>query len=108
MVDIKDIINSEAGLGPSKRAHPRARGLFLRLSDMELGALERALAAEHPFANRRLRLVAWLRDLAVTHASEVLKVEVTRAGLRHQQGGVPNWKRWRLQRAVRAAARRRR
>jgi hypothetical protein len=50
----------------------------------------------------------WIRDLMVAHAGEVLRVEVTRARLPHAPGGVPNWKRWRLARAVRRAAPRRR
>jgi len=44
----------------------------------------------------------------VAHASEVLRVEVTRAALRPSPGGAPNWKRWRLAQAVRRAAPRRR
>jgi hypothetical protein len=70
--------------------------------------LLRALESEHPVGARRPTLSEWARDLLVAHASEVLSVAVTRAGLRHQPGGVPDWKRWRLARAVRLAARRRR
>jgi hypothetical protein len=53
-------------------------------------------------------MAAWLRDLAVAHATEILQVEVTRSGLRHLQGGVPDWQRWKLARAVSRAATRRR
>jgi hypothetical protein len=80
----------------------------VRFSDTEWGALVRALAVDHPVARRRPTLAAWLRDLAVAHAGELLAVEVTRGSLRHLRGGVPEWKRWRLARAVRRAARRRR
>jgi hypothetical protein len=86
-------------------AHPRDRGLFIRLADAEFGS---AMEAEHPVTDRRPTLSEWARELLVAHASEVLAVTVTRAGLRHQPGGVPEWKRWRLARAVRLAARRRR
>jgi hypothetical protein len=77
------------------------------LSDTKLGALEKALAAEH-VASRRPPLVAWIRDLIVAHASEVLKVTVTRATIKHQPGGVPSYKQWQVARAVRRAAARRR
>jgi hypothetical protein len=80
----------------------------VRLSDTEWGALVCALEREHPVAGRRPTPAEWLRDLVVAHSSEVLGVDVTRAGLRHQQAGVANWKRWRLARAVRRAALRRR
>jgi hypothetical protein len=88
--------------------HARRSGLFIRFSDTEMGALERALQTENPIAARRPTMSAWLRDLAVAHATEVLQVEVTRSGLRHLTGGVPDWKRWKLARAVRRAATRRR
>jgi hypothetical protein len=80
----------------------------VRFSDTEWGALVRALAAEYPVAARRPSLPEAIRDLVVAHAGAVLGVEVTRAGLRHSNGGVADWKRWRLARAVRAAAPRRR
>ena len=94
--------------GRPPAAHPRRAGIFIRFSDTEIGALQRARGAEHPVARRRPPFPEWLRDLAVAHASEVLQVEVTRAGLRHSTGGVPNWKRWKLAKAVRLAAARRR
>jgi hypothetical protein len=97
-----------AKIGRPPVPHPRRAGVYIRFSDTELGALERALQAEHPVAARRPDLASWLRDLAVGHATEVLQVEVTRSGLRHLQGGVPDWKRWRLARAVKRAALRRR
>ena len=80
----------------------------MRLAETEYGSLLRALEAEHPVASRRPAVSEWARDLLVAHASEVLRVAVTRAGLRHQAGGAADWKRWRLARAVRLAARRRR
>jgi hypothetical protein len=86
----------------------RYQGVFVRFSDTEWGALQQARQSEHPVPARRPTLPAWIRDLVVAHASEVLQVEVTRAGLRHAPGGVPNWKRWRLARAVRRAASHRR
>jgi hypothetical protein len=86
----------------------RYQGVFVRLSDTEWGAMQQARQTEHPVPTRRPTLPAWIRDLVVAHASEVLQVEVTRAGLRHAPGGAPNWKRWRLVRAVRRAAPRRR
>jgi hypothetical protein len=89
-------------------AHPRRHGVFVRFSDTEWGALQRALDAEHPVATRQPALPEWLRDLAVAHASAVLTVDVTRAGLRPQAGGAPDWKRWRLAQAVRRASTRRR
>lgn len=95
-------------LGRPPIPHPRQQGVFLRFSDTEWGALQQALAREHPVASRRPSLSEWIRDLLVAHASEVLEVDVTRSGLRHARGGVPNWKRWRLARAVRRAAVRRR
>jgi hypothetical protein len=75
---------------------------------MELGALVRALAVEHPVITRRPTLPEWARDLLVAHASQTLGAEVTRSGLRHQPDGVADWKRWRLAAAVRRAAARRR
>jgi hypothetical protein len=89
-------------------AYPRRQGVFVRVSDIEWGALHQALLAEYPVPERRPTLAEWIRDLVVAHAGEVLHVEVTRAGLRHTPGGAPNWKRWRLARAVRRAAPRRR
>jgi hypothetical protein len=86
----------------------RYQGVFVRFSDTEWGALQQARQTEHPAPTRRPPLAEWIRDLMVAHASEVLQVEVTRAGLRHAPGGAPNWKRWRLARAVRRAAPRRR
>lgn len=97
-----------ATLGRPPLPHARRHGVLIRFSDTERGALERALGVEHPVTGRRPPLVEWLRNLAVAHASEVLQVEVTRAALRHQPGGAPDWKRWSLARAVRRAARRRR
>jgi hypothetical protein len=88
--------------------HPRHHGVYVRFSDTEWGALVRAVAAEYPVAARRPTLPESIRDLVVAHASAVLGVDVTRAALRHAEGGVPDWKRWRLARAVRAAAPRRR
>jgi hypothetical protein len=88
--------------------HPRGHGVFVRFSHTEWGALQQARQSEHPAPIRRPTLSEWIRDLMVAHASEILRVEVTRAGLRHAPGGVPNWKRWRLARAVRRAAPRRR
>ena len=88
--------------------HPRRAGLFIRFSDTEVGALKRALEADNPVAARRPSLSEWARELLVAHASEVLRVNVTRSGLRRQKGGVADWKRWRLARAVRRAALRRR
>ncbi len=95
-------------LGRPPIPHPRRHAVLVRLSDTEWGALHRALEAEHPVARRRPSLPAWIRDLLVAHATEILRVEVTRAGLRHLRGGVPDWKRWYLARAVRRAAVRRR
>lgn len=76
--------------------------------DAELGAIEQAMHRDHVVASRRPSLPEWIRDLVVAHASELLEVEVTRSALRHQPGGAPDWKRWRLARAVRRAAGRRR
>jgi len=80
----------------------------VRFADTEWGAAQRALEREHPVTARRPTLAEWVRDLVVAHSSETLGVDVTRAGLRHQKGGVPDYKRWRLARAVRQAAARRR
>ena len=80
----------------------------MRFSDTEWGAIRQALAREHPVASRRPTVAEWVRDLIVAHASQVLEVEVTRAALRPVGGGAPSWKRWRLARAVRRAATRRR
>jgi len=82
--------------------------VLVRLSDTEWGAVRRALESEHAVASRRPTLAEWIRDLVVAHSTEVLGVQVTRAGLRHLPGGAPDWKRWRLARAVRRAAVRRR
>jgi hypothetical protein len=79
-------------------------GTFIRFSDTEGGALKRALAAEHPVAARRPALSEWIRDLIIAHSSQVLGVEITRGGLQHAKGGVADWKRWRLARAVQSAA----
>jgi hypothetical protein len=97
-----------AKLGRPPGPHPRHHGAFVRFSDTEWGALVRAREAEHPVADRRPTPAEWIRDLAVAHASEVLGVDVTRAALRHSPGGVADWKRWRIARAVRRAAPRRR
>lgn len=80
----------------------------MRLSDTEWGALLRALETEHPVSTRRPSLADYCRDLLVAHASNVLGVTVTRADLRHLTGGVADFKRWRITRAVRKAAARRR
>lgn len=80
----------------------------MRFSDMEWGALEQALRLDDSVAGRRPTLPEWIRDLVVAHASELLGVEVTRAALRSSDGGVPDWKRWRLSRAVQRAVPRRR
>ncbi len=97
-----------ADLGRPPVPYPRLQGAFIRFSDAEWGALRRALESEFPVASRRPTLPEWLRDLAVAHATEVLQVAVTRGGIRHLEGGVPDWKRWRITRAVRRAAKRRR
>jgi hypothetical protein len=86
----------------------RYQGVFVRFSDTEWGALQQARQTEHPAPTRRPTLSEWIRDLMVAHASEVQQVEVTRAGLRHAPRRAPNWKRWRLARALRRAAPRRR
>jgi len=96
------------GLGRPRIPHPRRHGVFVRWSDTEWGALQAALTREHPVARRRPPLAEWIRELIVAHASEVLQVDVTRAALRATPGGAPNWQRWRLARAVRRAAGRRR
>ncbi len=88
--------------------HPRQHGVFVRFSDTEWGALQQARRTEHSVPGRRPALPEWIRDLLIAHAGEVLGVEVTRAALRPAPGGAPNWKRWRLARAVRRAASRRR
>jgi hypothetical protein len=97
-----------ARLGRPSISHPRDRGAFVRFSSTEWGAIQTALRREHPVANRRPTVPEWIRDLIIAHTSEVLEVDVTRAGLRHQKGGVADWKRWKLARAVRRAAPRRR
>ena len=94
--------------GRPKTLHPRQHGAYVRFSDTEWGAIEQALRRDHMVAGRRPSLPEWIRDLVVAHASEVLEVEVTRSALRHQRGGAPDWKRWRLAQAVRRAAGRRR
>ncbi len=96
-----------AKLGRPPVPHPRRRGVFVRFSDTEWGALEQALQRDYSVAGRRPTLPEWIRDLAVAHASEVLGVEVTRAALRRSTSGAPDWKRWQLSRAVRRAAPRR-
>src|SRR3989304_722593 len=88
--------------------HPRREGLFIRFSRTEFGSLQRALEAEHPVAQRRPNLSEWARELLVAHASEVLRVDVTRAGLQRQKGGVADWKRCRIAKAVGRAGKRRR
>ncbi len=97
-----------ARMGRPPLKHPRSNGLFIRFSETEYGSLLRALEAEHPVAQRQPNLSEWARELLVAHASEVLGVGVTRAALQHQKGGVADWKRWRIAKAVRNAAKRRR
>lgn len=97
-----------AKLGRPPGPNPRRHGVFVRFSDTERGALAQALQRDHAVAGRRPTLPEWIRDLVIAHASEILGVEVTRAALRFSAGGVPNWKRWRLSRAVRRAVPRRR
>jgi hypothetical protein len=103
-----DIGYSVGKRGRPPAPYPRAHGVYVRFSDTEWGALVRAFAAEYPVVSRRPTLPEAIRDLLVAHASAVLGVEVTRSALQHAEGGVPDWKRWRLARAVRAAAPRRR
>ena len=88
--------------------HPRREGLFIRFSSTEFGSLRKALEVEHPVAKGRPTLSEWARELLVAHASQVLEVDVTRSGLRRQPAGAADWKRWRLAKAVRGAAKRRR
>ncbi len=97
-----------ATIGRPRLKHPRRDGAFVRFSDAEWGSLQEALRVEFPVSGRRPSLPEWLRDLVVAHATQVLQVEVTRSGVRHLDGGVASWKRWRLARAVKRAARRRR
>jgi hypothetical protein len=97
-----------AKLGRRPIPHPRRRGVFVRFSDAEWGALEQALVRDHAVASRRATVPEWIRDLVVAHASEILGVEITRAALRPRADGVPDWKRWQLARGVGRAARRRR
>lgn len=97
-----------ANIGRPPVTFPRKHGVFIRFSDAEFGALKRALQSEYPVAYRRPPIAAWLRDLAVAHCTEVLQVQVTRSGLRHLTGGVPDFKRWKLAKAVKRAAPRRR
>ena len=97
-----------ARMGRPPVAFPRRNGVFVRFSDTEWGSMVQALAREHPVAARRPNLAEWIRDMMVAHASAVLEVEVTRSALQHARGGAPQWKRWRLARAVRLAAARRR
>ena len=94
--------------GRPPEPYARRHGLFVRLSDVEWGALVKTIENEHPVSARRPTMAEWARELLVAHASEVLTVEVSRSALRHQEGGAPNWKRWRLSKAVRQAAARRR
>ena len=105
---LSDIEKSMSRMGRPPVRFPRNAGLFVRFSETEMGALVQALGAEHPVASRRPSLAEWARDLLVAHASQTLGVEVSRSGLRHQQGGVADWKRWRLAKAVRRAAKGRR
>lgn len=95
-------------LGRPPVPHPRRHGVFVRFSDTERGALEEALRRDHAVAGRRPSLPEWIRDLVVAHASEILGVEVTRSALRATAGGAPDWQRWKISRAVRRAAPRRR
>jgi|SRR3989304_3618893 len=95
-------------MGRPPLKHPRSKGLFIRFSRTEYGSLLRALESEHPVAQRQPNLSEWARELLVAHAGEVLGVAVTRAALQHQEGGVADWKRWRIAKAVRQAAKRRR
>ncbi len=88
--------------------HPRRHGTFVRFSDTEWGAILQARVREHPVATRRPSVPEWIRDLVVAHAGAVLEVDVTRSALQPAPGGAPNWKRWKLARAVRRAAPRRR
>jgi hypothetical protein len=97
-----------ARMGRPPVKHPRSQGLFIRFSKTEFGSLQRALESEHPVAQRRPNLSEWARELLVAHASELLGVDVTRSALQRQRGGVADWKRWRLAKAVRGAAKRRR
>jgi hypothetical protein len=80
----------------------------VRFSDTEWGALHEALSVEYPVPARRPTVPEWIRDLLVAHASEILRVDVSRAALRRSPDGAPDWKRWRLARAVRRAVVRKR
>jgi hypothetical protein len=104
---ISDIRNMKKVGRPSLK-HPRRFGAFIRFSAAEWESLHEALRVEFPVARRRPTLAEWLRDLVVAHATEVLQVQVTRSGVRHLEGGVADWKRWRIAKAVQRAAKLRR
>lgn len=87
----------------------RYASVLVRFSDTEHGALTEALVRDYPVPSRRPSMAAWVRDLMVAHAGQVLGVDVTRGALRGRaRGGVADWKRWRLAKAVRRAVARRR
>lgn len=95
-------------MGRPPEKHPRGHVVSVRFSDTEWGALVRALAAEYPGRSSRPPLSEWIRDFLIAHATDALGVQVTRAGIRHERGGVPDFKRWKIDRAVKRAAGRRR
>src|SRR3990172_5758752 len=95
-------------LGRPPVSHPRRHAAFVRFSYTEWGAIQVALGREHPVATRRPSVPEWIRDLIVAHAGAVLEVDVTRSALQHADQGAPNRKRWKLAKAVRRAAPRRR
>jgi hypothetical protein len=101
-------IDSDFWFGRPPIKYPRRHGAFVRFSEAEWGALQHALYIEFPVHERKPSLPEWLRDLVVAHATDILQVEVTRSGLRHLDGGVADWKRWRIARAVKRAAKHRR
>ena len=95
-------------MGRPRSAYPRNHLVGIRFSDTEWGALHQALEREFPVLDRRPKLVEVLRDLAVAYASDVLSVKITRAGTRHERGGVASFKQWKIAKAVKRAGKRRR
>lgn len=87
-------------MGRPRARFPRRRGLFVRFSDVEWESFKKALEAWEPVKSRRPNLSEAGREVLLAWASSVLRVEVGRAGLGRQKGGVSDFKRWRLRKAV--------
>lgn len=87
LVGVFDINNPMAPGGRPPSPHPREHALFIRLSEAEHAAFERALVAEHPRGEDRPSMVEWARGVLTRHAGRRLGGRVTREKLVKRRKG---------------------